>query len=211
MSSAVRVQVDVPDRPLGGCTPAQLVAMNRAYKDRNRQTGFASTLQSAQPSLAKKSPPKAKPKPPQKKPPKQKSDVALDKQLLGCVYGVLLKKGGEIVVTLPPKESWAAEHPATRNKALAVKIVDVVLGDINNREDRICKEAELKTKVQDVIEKTLAAGNTQLIRSRSMSISGTQYRVWVKPSNQRGHTGDGRPAKRFERMKTAIELRKRAA
>ncbi|RYX79121.1 hypothetical protein EON76_00090 [bacterium] len=176
---------------------------------------FQRSCGSAQYQPSKSSRVKAgKPKPIPKMPPRRKQGVELNKQIIGSVGGVLRDHfGGCVHVQLNTGSTvvnWQGVEKSERVGAIAEELSLIVIEHINNQDDKIAHAAELPEKVKAALRAELLSADSGMLRFESCSLVPGVYRIKVKPV-RKVRSGDGRPAKRIERMKTAQELRKRAA
>lgn len=161
-----------------------------------RSKGFAQHDQAAQVSA------------PQKKPTKPLEGKALRRHVIGSVAGVLRWHfEGSLEVQLPHGTNWVAVKQEKRVTAIATAVTSEIEDRINSREGKIADSpAALKAEVVRQLTTELLDKNHGTLRVMSCSYAAGVYRVAVK-SVPKKHMGDGRPAKRIERMKTAIALR----
>lgn len=176
---------------------------------------FQRSCGSAQYQPSKSSRVKAgKPKPIPKMPPKRKQGVELNKQIVGSVGGVLRHHfNGCVEVQLNVDgvtANWQAADRSVRVHAIVEQLAPMVVGLIDNQDGKIADVIELPEKVKVALRAELSNADSGMLRFESCSLTPGIYRIKAKPV-KKARSGDGRPAKRIERMKTAVELRKRAA
>ena len=149
-------------------------------------------------------------RPASKKPPLRRQGVDLCKQLVGATAGVLRHHfEGSLEVQLREDVVWAAEEPGRRIASIVDELAPMVVELINNQDGKIADPLELLDKLKDALRAELEAADSGTLRMEASSRMTGRYRIRAK-SVKKHQAGDGRPAKRFERMKTALDLRRQS-
>ena len=150
-------------------------------------------------------------RPASKKPPLRCQGVDLCKQLVGSTAGVLRYHfEGRLEIQLREDVVWAAEKPERRIASIVDELAPMVVGLINNQDGKIADPLELLEKLKAALRVELEDASSGMLRVEACSQIAGRYRIRVKPVKKH-HGGDGRPAKRIERMKSAMDLRRQVA
>lgn len=154
-----------------------------------------------------------KPKPIPKMPPRRKQGAELNKMIIGSVGGVLRHRfGGSVKVMLNDDSvpSWSAADHSVRVNAMVEELSPLVVEYIDNPDGKIADPTRLLEKVQIALRLELWDRNKGTLRVEPFGFVDGVYEIKVKPV-KKVRTGDGRPAKQAECMKTAMNLRRRRA